>query len=265
MSSSGPLTRIIITPDLACQVAHAADLQFELYGGETGSCGTFLAIDGAVYGPASIGATSVPFAPVSQSPLSGRGTRDDPFRLVTVADASAASIRVTQTDSYVVGDQSYRTDVALLNMGSAAVRGFIYRAGDCYPAGQRHRLRSRRQWEPGVHRRSLVGPTHRAMAAADAQQPLLRGLLLRGLRADVTAGPVPRPLRLRRAHRQRRRPVVVARSWPRPVGVFSQETFFSPYGRLPERVARPALSTRFRPRSRSIRSSSPRASRSRPA
>lgn len=132
IASTGPLTRVIVTPDLACQVAHAADEAFELYGGEIGSCGTFIAMAGTVFGPAGGGATSVPLTPMAQTPISGSGTSSNPFQIVTVADATQAGVRIQQTDSYVVGAQSYRTDVQLLNGGAQSVSGILYRYGDCY-------------------------------------------------------------------------------------------------------------------------------------
>ena len=132
ISSAGPLTRIIISNDLACQVAHSGDVAFELYGGENGSCGTFLAVGGTVFGPEGGNATSVPYTPQAQTPASGTGSSGDPLRIVTVADATQAGIRIQQTDGYVVGTQSYRTDIQLTNGGRAAVSGILYRYGDCY-------------------------------------------------------------------------------------------------------------------------------------
>jgi hypothetical protein len=130
--SAGPLTRVIISDDLTCQVAHRDDTQFELFGGEIGSCGTFLAVGGTVYGPQFGGATSTAWTPVGQTPPTGSGSGGDPFRLLTVVDATAAGLRVQQTDSYVVGSQSYRTDIQLTNAGPAPVAGILYRGGDCY-------------------------------------------------------------------------------------------------------------------------------------
>src|SRR4051794_13958316 len=96
LTSSGPLTRIIVSPDLACQVAHVDDLAFELFGGETGSCGTFLALGGNVYGPETGNSTTVAYTPVSQTPTTGSGSQNDPLRLVTVADAAQAGVRIQQ-------------------------------------------------------------------------------------------------------------------------------------------------------------------------
>jgi hypothetical protein len=55
---------------------------------------------------------------------------------VTTVDATpsggAAVARLTETDSYVIGDESYRTDVTVANRSGATVTGFLYAAGDCY-------------------------------------------------------------------------------------------------------------------------------------
>ncbi len=44
-------------------------------------------------------------------------------------------LRLTQTDTYVVGSQSYRTDIQLTNAGAEQRDGILYRAGDCYLQG----------------------------------------------------------------------------------------------------------------------------------
>ena len=79
IASIGPLTRIIVTDDLNCQVAHQADTAFEFFGGEIGACGTFLAVDGRLFGPAFVPAGLglgglTPWTPVSQSAVSGNGS-----------------------------------------------------------------------------------------------------------------------------------------------------------------------------------------------
>lgn len=135
ITSEGPLTRIIVTPDLNCQVAHQADVSFEFFGGESGACGTFLAVGGTLYGPASVpsgGLASQPWTAVSQAPVTGSGRGGDPFRLVTVVDAGDLGLRVEQTDSYQIGEESYRTDVRISNSGAGEQRTILYRAADCY-------------------------------------------------------------------------------------------------------------------------------------
>ena len=140
---SGPLTRIILGNELSCQVAYAGDAAFELFpsGATPGDCGTFIATGGTLFSPdfsshtgggsatSGIG-TTTKFTPVSQSGVTGAGTSADPKRVTTVADAG--SLRITQTDSYIDGQEAYRTDVEIRNTGGSAASGVIYRAGDCY-------------------------------------------------------------------------------------------------------------------------------------
>jgi hypothetical protein len=124
ITSSGPLTRIIVSDSLTCQVQHREDEFFELFGGEFGSCGTYLALGGNVYGPSGGNATGVNWTPVSQT-LSGT-------RIDTVVHAGDTGLRLQQVDSYSVGQQSYRTDLTFTNTSAAPVSGIAYRAGDCY-------------------------------------------------------------------------------------------------------------------------------------
>ena len=136
IASEGPLTRIITSPDLNCQVAHRDDVSFEFFSGELGACGTFLAVDGTLFGPAAIpsgqlGAVTS-WEPVSQSGVTGNGSGGDPYRLVTTVDAGAIDLRVEQTDSYRIGEESYRTDVAITNQGPNARDAILYRAADCF-------------------------------------------------------------------------------------------------------------------------------------
>lgn len=137
IESAGPLSQIFITDDLSCQVAYAGDSGFEFFPSESeiGSCGTWVAVGGTVWGPAGGSATLVPFTVVSQTPVGGSGSVSDPFRVVTVVDIAEAGLRLTETDSYAVGSRAYRTDVAVANTGSAGQSGVLYRAGDCYLQG----------------------------------------------------------------------------------------------------------------------------------
>jgi hypothetical protein len=143
ITSPGPLTTVTLGNELACQVAYLGDTRLELFPSSTkpGDCGTFLVVGPALFAPnlrghgssaaSAIGA-STPFTPVSQSGVTGAGTSASPFKVTTVADAGATGVRITQIDSYVSGQESYRTDVTLANGGGAAAAGVIYRAGDCY-------------------------------------------------------------------------------------------------------------------------------------
>jgi hypothetical protein len=143
---AGPLTHVYIGNDLSCQVAHTADgAVLELFPRDTipGDCGTFLAVDGTLlyapdFGNHGLTATSAlgtytRFTPVpgGQTPRTGTGTAGDPYMVQTVADATPSGIRITETDSYVIGQDSYRTDLAVTNNSGASKSVIVYRAGDC--------------------------------------------------------------------------------------------------------------------------------------
>ncbi|HEY7600832.1 MAG TPA: hypothetical protein VH741_12965, partial [Candidatus Limnocylindrales bacterium] len=134
ITSAGPLTRVIIGDDLTCQVAYGGDAAFEFFppNSEAGSCGTYLALGGLVYGPLGGNATEIAWTLVSQSAVTGSGSSGDPLRIVTTVAAGDTGVRLEQTDSYVVGSQSYRTEVRLTNSGAAPVAAILYHAGDCY-------------------------------------------------------------------------------------------------------------------------------------
>ena len=143
ITSGGPLTRVNLGNELSCQVAHASDRAFELYPSSAtpGSCGTLVSVGDALFAPdfnnhdgsATSGLGSyTAYTPVSQSPASGAGTSANPFQVTTVADAGTTGLRITEVDSYIAGQEAYRTDVTIENRGGAPLSGVLYRAGDCY-------------------------------------------------------------------------------------------------------------------------------------
>ena len=139
ITSSGPLTNIYISDTLNCQVAHTGDSAFEFYppSSQLGDCGTFLVVGTTLYGFAtgfaSGGASPrTAFTPVSQSAVLGSGTATDPYRIVTVVAAGTTGVTLTETDSYVVGQEVYRTDAQLANAGATNLPILLYRAGDCF-------------------------------------------------------------------------------------------------------------------------------------
>jgi hypothetical protein len=139
----GPLINVSIGNDLSCQVKHTGDSQLEFYppAATPGDCGTFLAVGGTLYTPdfsnhqgtatGGLGPRT-PFSAVSQTPRSGAGTSGNPFRTVTTANAGGTGLTLTQTDTYVSGQESYRTDTVVRNGGGAPQTIVLYRAGDCY-------------------------------------------------------------------------------------------------------------------------------------
>jgi uncharacterized repeat protein (TIGR01451 family) len=133
--SAGPLTRVEISDDLNCAVDHTGDSVGEFFADT--ACGTLVAVGGTLYGPASIpaGGSASPrtaFTPISQSAVLGAGTNADPFRIVTVVGLGATGLQITETDSYVVGQETYRTDVVISNSGASSANAILYRAGDCF-------------------------------------------------------------------------------------------------------------------------------------
>ena len=135
INSAGPLTRVEISNDLNCAVDHSGDTSPEFFGDT--ACATLVAVGGTLYGPAGIpaGDSASPrtaFTPVSQSAVTGTGTNANPYKIVTVVGLGSTGLQITQTDSYVVGQETYRTDVVIANSGGSAASAILYRAGDCY-------------------------------------------------------------------------------------------------------------------------------------
>jgi uncharacterized repeat protein (TIGR01451 family) len=143
ITSSGPLTNVYLSNLLNCQVSHTGDTDFEFYepSTQTGDCVTAIATGGTLYRPQVItaGSSASPFTaftPVSQTAVTGTGTDVDPFKVITVVDAGSSGLRLTETDTYVVGSESYRTDVQVSNtLNSGSTSFILYRAGDCFLQG----------------------------------------------------------------------------------------------------------------------------------
>jgi len=146
IASAGPLNHVWIGNEVSCQVQHVADgTTHEFYppGTIPGDCGTFIAMGGTLYAPdfANHGTTATGnlgtytvFTPISQTPVTGTGTSADPFKVITVVDVAATGLRIQQTDTYVIGNESYQTDIMITNSGAAA-SGILYRAGDAFLQG----------------------------------------------------------------------------------------------------------------------------------
>ncbi len=139
INGAGPLTMIDTTPDLNCAIDHEADSSGQFYGDT--ACGTFVTNGTSIWGPASVpaGPNGSPgtspgynaWTPVSQTGPTGSGTSADPYKLVT--KVKGGPFTVTQTDTYVDGQESVRTDVKVESSGN--VTATVYRAGDCYLQG----------------------------------------------------------------------------------------------------------------------------------
>jgi hypothetical protein len=55
--------------------------------------------------------------------------------MTTVVNADPSGVQVTQTDTYVVGNEFYRTDITVRNNSQISWSGKVYHAGDCYLDG----------------------------------------------------------------------------------------------------------------------------------
>jgi hypothetical protein len=141
-TASGPLTRVVIGNDLSCQAQHTGDTSLEFFppGATPGDCGTFLAAGGVLFTPdfgnhdrsATSFGSATPFTGAGQSARTGAGTASNPFKVVTNANAGSTGLALAQTDTYISGQESYRTDVKVTNGGGSPQAIILYRAGDCY-------------------------------------------------------------------------------------------------------------------------------------
>ncbi len=149
ISSTGPLDEIHLGDDVSTQVEHTEDTSYEVYppGTIPGDYGTFLVISDQLYAPnfsghggtatGSLGSYTA-LSPVGQSAVGGSGTNIDPYKVITEADVGTTGLRIRETTSYVEGQESYRTDVTVRNLGSTPRTVLLYRALDCYLAGSDH-------------------------------------------------------------------------------------------------------------------------------
>jgi hypothetical protein len=134
--SDGPLTTIAIGNDLTCQVDHEGNGEGgEFYNGATSTlggtdCGTVLAVGDTTFGLYE-GFFDAVFTPVSQS-KEGSGTQRNPFKITTVVDVGDTGLRITQIDTYVVGQNFYTTKVTVKNRGTSRQDVILYKYEDCF-------------------------------------------------------------------------------------------------------------------------------------
>ena len=206
--SDGPLTEIATSPDLNCSVHHEGDTHSAWY--ESGfptvtrACGTFVAVEGEVYGPADIpaGPTPIPFTPLAQTAVSGTGSEADPLTIVTLG-------RPGQLRPAGLADQLLRGgtgDVPDRRRGHQRGSGPGGRGGlpgrRLLPRRLRHGAR-----RDGRSQRQLQGAagfrrsgTDRPVRPHLCRQQAVRGPVLRGLDQGDDGPPLPRHLPMRRSH-----------------------------------------------------------------
>lgn len=127
------------TGDLECSLTAQEDSGDEFFGGSgsgTDACGTFLAVDGTLYGPSNIpaggglgGYTS--WTPVDQS-TTGDGSTSSPYSTVTTVAAGDSGIQLTETDTWQPGGSTVDSSYALTSAPGDTRVVQLYRGADCY-------------------------------------------------------------------------------------------------------------------------------------
>ena len=150
-AATDPVLRVGTSPMLGCAVVHRDDPSLQFFGARAPfpepdphdtECGTFLAVGDRVFAPAlyvpaagESGALDGPafegFIPVSQSPVTGRGTPNRPFRLVTSVEAGDTGVALRQTDTWTSSGETVKTRIDVFNATGSRVPVVLYRAGDC--------------------------------------------------------------------------------------------------------------------------------------
>ena len=132
-----PITRLHFGADLGCQAFLTGDVAvFEPPIDGPADCGTFIAVDGELFGP-DLGAhadtrTTLrprPYRQIQHPTLTGSGAPTDPFRVETIV--AAHDLIVRQNDVYSEDDQ-INTSVTIENHGGTTVQLVMTRAGDCH-------------------------------------------------------------------------------------------------------------------------------------
>lgn len=134
----GPLRHIYIGADGSFQVSHAANndsFQVNPATSPLGDAGTFLAYNGLCYAPRfeQHDDTSVPDRgqqPWDMHAQSAVATVDGVSRVITQLQTLGDDITVTQVDTYVHGQDCWRTDMILQNDYNVAAEVILYRALD---------------------------------------------------------------------------------------------------------------------------------------
>src|SRR5581483_9377656 len=127
------------TEDLVCTLLTLEDFSDEFFTdleSPNDACGTFLALEGQLYGPASIPAgfelgEYEPWTPVQQT-FRGEGTTAEPYEQVTVVAAGETGVLLTQTDRWEEGGSSVETEYSLSGETGDHRPVRLYRAADCY-------------------------------------------------------------------------------------------------------------------------------------
>lgn len=137
-SATRHIASFAVTPDLACTLTSQEDAHDEFYtdGSSNDACGTFIAYQGALYGPANIPAgeslgSYTTWIPSAQT-LTGAGTAAEPYVLTTAVVAPGTELHLTETDSWVTGDTKVNSSYNVSSEGGDTSEVTLYHAQDCY-------------------------------------------------------------------------------------------------------------------------------------
>jgi hypothetical protein len=128
-----------LTPDLACTLTTYEDLSDEFYtfaDQPNDACGTFMALEGQLYGPETIPAgeslgSYTDWTPVEQT-FGGDGSTANPNTLVTTVEAGNSGVRLVETDRWTEGGSTVDTTYAISGEAGDTREVRLYRAADCY-------------------------------------------------------------------------------------------------------------------------------------
>ncbi|HEX5621610.1 MAG TPA: hypothetical protein VFX51_24510 [Solirubrobacteraceae bacterium] len=135
--SDGPLTTIVGSRRFQCQVTYQDAGQYFPPDSQFGQCGTYVALDGTLYGPAfgpSLSALTPPTPNTawSQPGVVGTGTAADPYVNKTTTLLPGTQVYVRENHRYVTGDSFYRADVIVQNQGTTPISFRVYHGADCH-------------------------------------------------------------------------------------------------------------------------------------
>lgn len=142
----GPLQHIWIGADGSANVRHLSDADYQFYPEDAvlGDFGTFLAVGGVLYAPdfadTNHGTTGTSglgtyTAWYNRSQTNVATTENGISRVMTVLETANAALRLIQTDTYISGQNCWRTDIMLINQSSGSLSLILYRAGDAFLHG----------------------------------------------------------------------------------------------------------------------------------
>lgn len=142
----GPLQHIWIGADGSAQVRHSANSDYQFYPEDAilADFGTFLAVGGVLYAPdfadANHGTTGTSglgtyTAWYNRSQTNVVTTENGLARVITALETANGSLRLYQVDTYVSGQNCWRTDLIIQNLTTASKSVVLSRGGNAFLNG----------------------------------------------------------------------------------------------------------------------------------